>query len=104
MSTPTISCPSCHIAIDACAFLAACSSFWADVDIVQFTCPACHARTEARLEHAQISLGYVYAAGSAHFCGMVELPIDGLRVWRDGADLAVELGGATWKVLAKAAV
>lgn len=79
-------------------FLSACSHFWSDIDAVRFTCPRCAQRTDARLESGQVWLGYVYAAGIAHFCGMQEFGIHGLRVERDGSDLVAELDETTWRI------
>jgi hypothetical protein len=93
-----ITCPSCNRAVAVETFLSACSEFWSDVDVVRFTCPACRQSTDARIEHFRISLGYIYAAGAPHFCGMIDFPVDGLLAWREGTDLAAELDGMTWRI------
>jgi predicted RNA-binding Zn-ribbon protein involved in translation (DUF1610 family) len=80
MQETNIECLSCKHAVSVDAFLTACSNYWAAVNAVKFTCPHCRATTEARVEHARIWLGYTYAAGCAHFCGMVEIPVQGLDV------------------------
>jgi hypothetical protein len=95
---PTIACPSCKSAVSTSGLLSACSKFWADIDTVRFTCPRCEQHADARLESGRVWLGYVYAAGIPHFCGMEQIGIDGLRVWRDGTDLVAELDQTTWRI------
>lgn len=93
-----LKCSSCKAGLTAGAFLTGCSDFWWEMDVVQFTCPLCHRETDARVEHSLISLGYIYGAGSPHFCGMTDVPIDGLRVWREGGNLFAEFGDKTWTI------
>src|SRR5262245_43740155 len=98
MQPAAIECPSCKQGIAVEAFLSACSHYWWSVNVVRFTCPACDEKTDARIESGRISIGYIYAAGSPHFCGMVEVSVDGLATWEDGEDLAAELGPGTWRI------
>jgi hypothetical protein len=98
---PAIECPSCKAAVEVGAFLSACSEFWSNADVVQFDCPRCHSRTDARVEHSRIWLGYIYGAGGPHFSGQTEVRVPGLYVEHDGADLVVEWGDATWKIHAR---
>jgi hypothetical protein len=65
---------------------------------VRFTCPRCQKGTDARIEHSKIWFGYVYAAGSAHFCGMEEVAVDALQAWCSGKNLAVRLGEQEWTI------
>jgi ribosomal protein L37AE/L43A len=95
-------CPSCKQAIATRDFLAACSHYWAAVDAVKFTCPKCRKDTDARIEGSGIWLGYVYAAGSVHFCGMDQIKVEGLQAWREGEGLTVQLLEETWTISATA--
>jgi predicted RNA-binding Zn-ribbon protein involved in translation (DUF1610 family) len=98
MLTCPIECPSCKRCVTVAAFLSACSDFWPNVDAVRFTCPLCGEVTQARLESSRISLGYTYAAGGAHFCGMIDVQVDGLTVYRNGDELQAQLEGQTWTI------
>lgn len=99
-SEPNIQCPACRQDVSTRDFLAGCSDFWADLGIVRFRCPLCHESTDARLRTSRIVLGYVYAAGAPHFCGMVDVEVPGLEVQSGGAALAVLLGEARFRVAA----
>lgn len=96
-----IECPACHGSVTEEIFLSACSDFWPEVRVVYFTCPLCGDRTEARLEHSRISLGYIYAAGAPHFCGMVDVEVEGLTVSSGGRELEAELDGQKWVIGAR---
>ena len=98
MDSTTIQCPSCRQGIAPAEFVAACSHYWREVDAVRFTCPRCQETTDARIENSRIWLGYIYAAGSAHFCGMEEIAVEGLQAWRDGVNLRVRLCEEEWTV------
>lgn len=102
MNQITIDCPSCKQAVSTREFLAACSRYWASTDTVQFTCPRCRNDTDARIENSKIWLGYVYAAGSAHFCGVDEVNVEGLQAWREGDGLAVRFLEDAWTISATA--
>ena len=93
-----IRCPSCKTAIAPVAFLSACSDYWSVADTVKFTCPTCHAPTDARVEEGQVSLGYIYAAGGPHYCGMEEVSVPDLSVWRDGESLVSDLHGVERRI------
>lgn len=98
MPEAAIECPSCKTAIAVSDFVSACSQFQSSLNVVRFTCPACSETTDARIENSRISLGYVYAAGAPHFCGMLDVPVRGLAAFQNGTDLTVELAGSTWSV------
>ena len=102
MSPSNIDCSSCKQPITIRDFLAACSNYWADIDAVKFTCPQCRHETYARIETSAIWLGYVYAAGCAHFCGMEEIKVEGLQAWREGDGLGVQLSEEEWVISSKA--
>lgn len=98
MKLTTIDCPACKQGISASEFVAACSHYWKSLDVVRFKCPRCSEETEACIETGRISLGYTYAAGSPHFCGMVEVDVDGLEARHAGDDLRVQLGDQEWTI------
>jgi hypothetical protein len=98
MKSTTIDCPSCKQSISISEFVAACSHYWKSLDVVRFKCPRCHEDTEACIETGRVSLGYTYAAGSPHFCGMVEVDVDGLEARHTGDALTVQLEGKEWTV------
>ncbi|WP_424951500.1 hypothetical protein [Deinococcus sp.] len=58
-----------------------------------FRCFGCGHRDELRLSIGQVELGYLYAAGTAHFAGMEERPLPGLRVKPGRKGLEVEYQG-----------
>jgi hypothetical protein len=99
MTPAAVACPSCKTVVTPEAFLSACSNFWSVTDTVRFTCPACQTKHHARVEYGQISLGYIYASGSPHFCGMEEIPVPDLSAWRDGKDLVAELDEVEWRIV-----
>jgi hypothetical protein len=101
MPAATLECPSCKKAVTIDAFLSSCSDFCSAVNVVRFTCPLCRGSTDARIERGRISLGYVYAAGAPSFCGMVDVTVEGLSAWQEGAELAAEFGGKVWKIRPK---
>jgi predicted RNA-binding Zn-ribbon protein involved in translation (DUF1610 family) len=92
----TIDCPSCRQSVTPREFIAGCSHYWRDLDVVRFTCPKCGKDTDAQLETSKVVFGYVYAAGSAHFCGVDEIVVEGLEVSRDRSNLAAHLDGQDW--------
>jgi hypothetical protein len=94
----TVECPSCKGKVEASAFLSACSHYWSDLNVVRFTCPACGECTDAQVENSRVSLGYVYAAGAPHFCGVADTQLDGLSVHGESEDLVAELDGTTWRI------
>lgn len=96
MNSATVQCPSCRQGIAPAEFVAACSHYLRGVNAVRFTCPRCQEATDARIENSRIWLGYIYAAGSAHFCGMEEVAVEGLQSWPDGANLRVRLFEEEW--------
>jgi hypothetical protein len=46
--------------------------YWKNVDVFVSSLPCCDATAEIRITSTKIIEGYVYAAGSPHFCGMIE--------------------------------
>jgi hypothetical protein len=98
MKSPTIDCPACKQGIAIDEFIAGCSHYWKSLDVVQFKCPRCHKDTEACIETDRVSLGYTYAAGSPHFCGMIEVEVDGLEASHVGESLTVQFAGNEWTI------
>lgn len=97
MST-TLSCPWCRQSISASEFVAACSSYWKAINVVKLTCRACGRDTDVCIETGKIEVGYVYAGGSAHFCGVEEIAVDGLEAWSEGADLTIRIRDEKWTI------
>jgi hypothetical protein len=98
MNAIIIDCPSCKQSVSVSELVAACSHYWKSLDVVRFKCPRCQKETEACIETGRISLGYTYAAAGPHFCGMVEVEVDGLEVRHVGDDLKVQFGGNEWTI------
>jgi hypothetical protein len=88
----TIQCPSCKQGISPGEFIGACSRYWRELNVVRFVCPLCQKSTEACIESTRISLGYTYAAGSPHFCGMEEFQVTELHAWPQDEGLMVRMG------------
>lgn len=96
--TNAVNCPACKQAVPAARFLDACSGYWAALELVHFTCPLCNSVTETRLRPGAIEMGYTYAAGSAHFCSMIEVSVPGLEVQADTGEMTIELGEQRWNI------
>jgi hypothetical protein len=56
------------------------SFYWYEVDALVCLRPCCQATVEIRVGNGKVEDGYVYGAGSAHFCGVDEYLVTGLRV------------------------
>ena len=68
------------------------------MDVLQHCCDRCGARTEARIEHGKILLGYVYAAGAPHFASMVEIAATNLVVSHEPDALVVTHGSQVCRI------
>lgn len=99
--TSPLDCPACKQPISPAQFLGACSGYWAALEVVHFTCPLCKGTTEARLRPGVIELGYTYAAGSPHFCAMIEVPVADLEVQSGPNEVTAELDGQRWTIRTK---
>jgi hypothetical protein len=86
-----VPCPSCKRGIEGELFVQACLTWFANLDCVQFRCPSCEQTSEASLETGRVTLGYIYAAGSAHFAGMQPVVLPALVVERSSDGLKLTL-------------
>jgi hypothetical protein len=93
-------CPACKREIDVSAFVENCRSYFATTHTVSFRCPLCEKTTDARIERGRILLGYIYAAGAPHFCGMIEIPVANIDVDRSDGGIAIVLGERRFEVAA----
>jgi len=73
-------CKLCGGSFTVRAVLDLANHFWPEVDVVVCGSPCCDHREELRVEDGKVERGYVYAAGSAHFCGMEEYDVPTLEV------------------------
>jgi len=60
------------------------------------TCPLCRETWEFQLRGGALVFGFVYAAGSPHFEGMVDVEAKGLRWHRDGGTSRLQWAGHAW--------
>lgn len=86
-------CWQCGAPFTADAWLDALVDWWAAVNVVRLTCPACSTVEELSLGIDAFERGYVYAAGTAHFAGMEHYPLPGLAIRGFATHLEVTLGG-----------
>lgn len=93
-----VRCPSCKDAVPVAVFLAGCTGYHPALGTVRRTCPACGGVDDFRLVDGAVQLGYVYAAGSAHFAAIQDVPVPGLAVEADPDGLRVRLAEATWSI------
>lgn len=95
MRQPLIACPGCDHAVPVVEFLEAATAYNPVIVTVRWTCPACAATNDFRLVDGAVELGYVYAAGTAHFAAMADVPVAGLTVTAGPDVLRVSLGSST---------
>jgi hypothetical protein len=93
-----LNCPACKQGLTAQVFLGACRKYWTALQVVHFACPLCEGVTEAQLRPGMILLGYSYAAGSPHFCAMIEVPVDELQVEAGLNEVTARLGAQSWTI------
>jgi hypothetical protein len=92
-----IPCRACSKRLSLRAFLDLCASFHPLTRTVAFTCPACGKGASARLSSREVEIGYLYAAGTAHFCAVQSIPAPELLAYdRDGM-LIAEVDDQTWQ-------
>jgi hypothetical protein len=94
----SLACPACKQGLAPSQLLDACDTYWSALDVVNFTCPHCNATSEAQLRPGAIHLGYSYAAGTVHFCAMLEHEVPGLELYASAEQLNVELGSLRWTI------
>ena len=75
-----ITCPGCQSVYDITDVLRNAKYYWENVNIVVAENPCCQKREEVRIQTGKAIRGYVYAAGSPHFCGMVDYKVKGLTL------------------------
>lgn len=90
-----VTCPGCKGALRAEQFLAACKSWFADLDCVSFVCPHCQSPGEAQLATGRVVHGFIYAAGRPYFSPQLPEPVPTLSVTRVDAGLQVTFDAAT---------
>ena len=89
----TRTCPLCGGSFTVRALLDRVASFWPEVGVVVSGVPCCGRPEELRISDGLVERGYVYAAGSPHFCGMEEYVVLGLKVREKGDRLVFVLDG-----------
>src|SRR6185369_7487707 len=90
-----VTCPGCKGALSAVQFLAACKTWFADVDCVSYVCLHCQQPGEAQLETGRIVHGFIYAAGRPYFSPQQAEPAPTLTVARVDAGLHLTFDAAT---------
>lgn len=101
MTLPVFRCSGCGRELDALGFLREVGVYWPTLDAAGRTCAACGHSDELRLSPGQIELGYLYAAGTAHFAGMEPHQVPGLLVKVGFLGLRVEYQGQRWSIPAR---
>jgi hypothetical protein len=91
-------CPSCKGEITTRVFLENCRDYFDTTHTVTFHCPLCDQSTDARIGSGRISFGYLYAAGSPHFCGMIDVSVEGISLERADDGIAVVLDQTRFEV------
>ncbi len=89
---------ACKKTLTVGELLDAATHYDASLEIVIVKCPACAAQSEVRVSNDEIGLGYIYAAGAAHFAEMERFDVPGLAASITGTSLVVTLGERTWKI------
>ncbi|MFN8011685.1 MAG: hypothetical protein U0P81_09790 [Holophagaceae bacterium] len=88
--------PCCHAELSAEAFLKAVVGHVPATYSFAGRCPACGEFWEFQVRNGQAVFGYIYAAGSPHFEGMVDVAAGGLCVDGSGADRGLRWGPFRW--------
>lgn len=88
--------PCCHAALSAEAFLKAVEGCVPVTGSFAGRCPACGESWEFQVRSGQAVFGYLYAAGSPHFEGLVDVAARGLRVEGAGARRGLRWGPFQW--------
>lgn len=91
-------CPACKNEIDFKDALSLCPSYWPELDVVNCTFPCCGQNQEVQLRPGKVTIGYVYAAGAPHFCGVDEVTLPDLEVVRNSDHLKVRFGETTYTI------
>ncbi|MEJ3651630.1 hypothetical protein WEH80_01300 [Actinomycetes bacterium KLBMP 9759] len=94
----TITCPGCSHPVPFADFIEACSAYSPALGTVRWSCPSCGSTTDFRPVEGAVQVGYVYAAGTAHFAAMETVPVPGLTTERRAAHLVVTHGTSRWTI------
>ena len=97
-STAALTCPACKADLAPHEVLDACRGYWVALRSSNFSCPHCKNSTEIQLQSGLLSWGYSYAAGTVHFCAMIECPLEELQVELLQGGAIVSLGGRSWRL------
>ena len=81
IETPQI-CRLCGGIFTLRALIEAATQHWAALNVTISASPCCQVREELEVQTDKVILGYVYAAGRPHFCGMEEYDAPGLALRR----------------------
>jgi hypothetical protein len=91
-----LACPACKAVLSASEVISNCTGYWRALEVTNFRCPHCQDRTEVQVRPGRLAWGYSYAAGTVHFCAMIECVVDALDVVQDTEGLSVSLGEQHW--------
>lgn len=92
----TLACRRCAHLPTPAEFLDGLQHWWPSVPVIKHVCAHCGEREEVQLEPGVVLIGYVYAAGTAHFCAMERCDIPGLQVGGRGDCLLLTLNDREW--------
>ena len=88
--------PCCRAELSAEAFLKAVEGYVPATSSFAGRCPACGEFWEFQVRSGQAVFGYIYAAGSPHFEGMVDVAARGLRAQGSGRTCGLMWGPFRW--------
>ena len=79
-------CPLCGGTFTVRALIEAAFRYWPALNVVYSRSPCCQAQEELEVHTNRVVRGYIYAAGTPHFCGMDEYEVPGLALEQRGKD------------------
>jgi len=91
-----VDCPICGNAVSVADLLAGSSGYSPVINAVTCVFPCCSSRQAVRFATGKMSVGYVYAAGTAHFAGEADYAISSLKVQRSAETISVTLSDETF--------
>lgn len=94
----TLACRRCGHQPSPAEFLDGLKAWWPKVPVLIHLCTQCGEREEVQIEPDLVLFGYVYAAGTAHFCAMERCEIPGLGVGGREQDLLLTLADRQWRL------
>lgn len=77
------------------------TDYWPTLHVVLSTTACCGSREEFQPDRELVWRGYVYGAGTAHFCGMEAYAAPGMEIDRDGEDLRLTFAEGVVRVAAR---